>query len=189
MSSSIRHSFNTKEVDFSTLTNHELEIMEDFIEGNLTASALINSIIKVFKKVWVETDVNANAGKALDFMNFSEYKGKVINNPMYSLLVLRMVLKFSKEQNNEYVKEDVYKKIAIEWKKFLDWFNWRDDDGKGDEKEEEEPVEFVVSQTEFAQYLAFHEGHAGMPTWFMNDDVKVNEINTRYNELAKYYGY
>ena len=189
MSSSIRHSFNTKEVDFSTLTNHELEIMKDFLEGKLTATELINSIIKVFRKVWEETDMSANAGKAVDFMNFSEYEGKVSNNPMYGLLVLRIILKFSKDQNDEDTKEDIYKKIAIEWKTFLDWFNLCDDDGEGDKKEEEEPVEFVVSQTEFAQYLAFHEGHAGMPTWFMNNDVKANEINTRYNELAAYYGY
>lgn len=188
MSSYIRHSPKVTEFDFSTLTNHELEIMTDYLEGNLTASALINSIIKVFKKVWVETDMSVNAGKAVDFMNFSEYEGKVSNNPMYGLLVLRIILKFSKDQNDEDTKEDIYKKIAIEWNTFLDWFNWRDD-VECDEKEEEELVEFVVSQTEFAQYLAFHEGHAGMPTWFMNDDVKANEINTRYNELAAYYGY
>ena len=36
--------------------------------------------------------------------------------------------------------KDIYSKIAIEWGKFLDWFNWRaesDEEEEGEEKEEE----------------------------------------------------
>ena len=129
--------------DFTTLTGHELEILNDFTEDsnlrlNLT-NQLINSIIKVYQKIWRERDINASAAQAMEFMNFSEYEGSKINNPMYSLLVLRMVLKYAKESGDEDMIKDIYSKIAIEWEKFLDWFNLRDDgdDEEGEEGEEE----------------------------------------------------
>ena len=125
--------------DLTTLTGHELEILNDFTEDsnlrlNLT-NQLINSIIKVYQKIWRERDINASAAQAMEFMDFSEYEGSKINNPMYSLLVLRMVLKYAKESGDEDMIKDIYSKIAIEWEKFLDWFNLRDD---GDDKEGEE---------------------------------------------------
>ena len=73
-------------------------------------------------------------------MDFSEYEGSKINNPMYSLLVLRMVLKYAKDSGDEDMIKDIYSKIAVEWGKFLDWFNWRaesDEEEEGEEKEEE----------------------------------------------------
>ena len=133
-----------EDFDFTTLTGHELEILYDFtgedinLRQNLT-NKLINSIIKVYQKVWRERDINASAAQAIEFMDFSEYEGSKMNNPMYSLLVLRMVLKFAKESGDEDMIKDIYSKIAVEWGKFLDWFNWRayEDDEEGEEKEEE----------------------------------------------------
>ena len=127
-------------LDLTTLTGHELEILNDFtgkdsnLRLNLT-NQLINSIIKVYQKIWRERDINASAAQAMEFMDFSEYEGSKINNPMYSLLVLRMVLKYAKDSGDEDMIKDIYSKIAIEWEKFLDWFNLRDD---GDDKEGEE---------------------------------------------------
>ena len=113
--------------DFTTLTSHELEILDDFTtgEGNLRPTDLLNSIMKVFEKIWRERDVNAKAASAIEFMDFSEYQGSKANNPMYSLLVLRMVLKFAKDKGDEALIPDIYEKIKVEWGKFLDWFNWR----------------------------------------------------------------
>ena len=126
--------------DFTTLTGHELEILDDFTrgDGHLRLNQLINSIIKVYQKIWRERDINASAAQAMEFMDFSEYEGSKINNPMYSLLVLRMVLKYAKESGDEDMIKDIYSKIAIEWEKFLDWFNWRayEDDEEGEEKRE-----------------------------------------------------
>ena len=128
-------------LDLTTLTGHELEILNDFtgkdsnLRLNLT-NQLINSIIKVYQKIWRERDINASAAQAMEFMDFSEYEGSKINNPMYSLLVLRMVLKYAKDSGDEDMIKDIYSKIAIEWEKFLDWFNLRDDE-EGEEKEEE----------------------------------------------------
>jgi hypothetical protein len=177
--------------DFTTLTSHELEILDDFTtgEGNLRLPELINSIIKVFKKVWTETDINVKAGPATEFIDFSEYQGSKANNPMYSLLILRLTLKFAKEQGNEDMRKDILDKMAVEWRKFLDWFDWHNDEEEEGEEKEEEPPEFDVSRTEFAQYRAFQEGYAGMPHWFRVDDTKANEIMNRYNDLAAHYGY
>ena len=127
--------------DFTTLTGHELEILDDFTrgDGHLRLNQLINSIIKVHQKVWRERDINAKAAQAIEFMDFSGYEGSKMNNPMYSLLVLRMVLKFANDSGDEDMKKDIYSKMAVEWGKFLDWFNWRahEDDEEGEEKEEE----------------------------------------------------
>ena len=147
MSSSPRSTTQIKlmeSFDLTTLTGHELEILNDFtgedsnLRPNLT-NQLINSIIKVYQKIWRERDINASAAQAIEFMDFSEYEGSKMNNPMYSLLVLRMVLKFAKESGDEDMIKDIYSKIAVEWGKFLDWFNWRayEDDEEGEEKEEE----------------------------------------------------
>ncbi len=179
--------------DFTTLTRHELEILDDFTtgEGNLRLPELLGSIIKVFQKTWRERDINAKAGPATEFVDFSEYQGSKANNPMYSLLILRLTLKFAKDQGDEDMKKDILEKMAVEWRKFLDWFDWHnDEEEEGEEKEEEEePPEFSVSRTEFAQYKAFQEGYAGMPGWFRVDDTKANEIMNRYNDLATHYGY
>ena len=129
-----------EDFDFTTLTRHELDILEDFTgeDSNLRPNQLINSITKVYQKIWRERDVNASAAQAIEFMDFSEYEGSKINNPMYSLLVLRMVLKYAKDSGDEDMIKDIYSKIAVEWGKFLDWFNWRaDSDDEGEEKEEE----------------------------------------------------
>ena len=130
-----------EDFDFTTLTRHELDILEDFTgeDSNLRPNQLINSITKVYQKIWRERDINASAAQAMEFMDFSEYEGSKINNPMYSLLVLRMVLKFAKESGDEDMIKGIYSKIAIEWGKLLDWFNWRayEDDEEGEEKEEE----------------------------------------------------
>ena len=148
MSSSPRSTTQIKlmeSFDLTTLTGHELEILNDFtgedsnLRQNLT-NQLINSIIKVYQKIWRERDINASAAQAMEFMDFSEYEGSKINNPMYSLLVLRMVLKFAKDSGDEDMLTDIYSKIAVEWGKFLDWFNWRaesDEEEEGEEKEEE----------------------------------------------------
>jgi hypothetical protein len=116
--------------DFATLTGHEIEILYDFTnrEGNVSLFELLRSIIKVFQKIWIERDINAKAGPATEFMDFSEYQGSKANNPMYSLLILRMTLKFAKERGDEDMKENVLEKMKVEWRKFLDWFNWHDDD-------------------------------------------------------------
>ena len=122
--------------DFTTLTRHELEILDDFAsgEGHLRASQLINSIMKLYQKIWMERDINAKAAQAIEFVDFSEYQGSKANNPMYSLLVLRMVLKFARDKGDEDMEKDILEKIKIEWDKFLDWFNWRDseDDEEGE---------------------------------------------------------
>ena len=198
-----------EDFDFSTLTNHEIEILKDFgnSEGNndLVLTNLITSIIKVFQKTWRERDINAKASEAIGFMDFSEYEGSKANNPIFSFLMLRLSLKFAKEQGDEDMKKNILDKMKVEWEKFLGWFNWHNDDEEGEQKEEEEgveteeeeekdtedeePVLFAVSATQFAQYKAFQEGYAGMPSWFMDDDTKANEIMSRYNELAEYYGY
>ena len=132
-------------LDLTTLTGHELEILNDFMgeDSNLRlnlTNQLINSIIKVYQKIWRERDINASAAQAMEFMDFSEYEGSKINNPMYSLLVLRMVLKYAKDSGDEDMITDIYSKIAVEWGKFLDWFNLRaesDEEEEGEEKEEE----------------------------------------------------
>ena len=182
-----------EDFDLTTLTGHELEILYDFTAGdsdsNLRLTELLNSITKVFQKIWRERDMNAKAASAIEFMDFSEYQGSKANNPMYSLLILRLTLKFAKDKGDEEMRKDILEKMKVEWGKFLDWFNWRkDEEEEGEEKEEELP-DFTVSRTEFAQYKAFQEGFAGMPNWFLNDDIKANEIMSRYNELAEYYGY
>ena len=182
-----------EDFDLTTLTGHELEILYDFTAGdsdrNLRLTELHNSITKVFQKIWRERDMNAKAASAIEFMDFSEYQGSKANNPMYSLLILRLTLKFAKDKGDEEMRKDILEKMKVEWGKFLDWFNWRkDEEEEGEEKEEELP-DFTVSRTEFAQYKAFQEGFAGMPNWFLNDDIKANEIMSRYNELAEYYGY
>ncbi len=194
-------------LDLTTLTRHELEILEDFTNeesDNLRLIELLASIIKVFQKIWRERDINAKAAAAIGFMDFSEYEGSKANNPMYSLLILRLSLKFAKDKGDEDMKEDILDKMKVEWGKFLDWFNWhndatdienpeeegeeKDSEEEGEEKEEERP-EFAVSRTEFAQYKAFQEGYAGQPYWFRHNNAKADEIMSRYNELAEYYGY
>ena len=172
---------------YTTLTRHELEILDDFLNGGGNQLIeLISSIMKVFKKIWRERDKNAKAGPATEFMDFSEYEGSKANNPMYSLLILRMTLKFAKDKGDKDMKKNILDNMKIEWKKLVNWLNWDDEEG---EEEEEEPPEFAVSRTEFAQYKAFQEGFAGMPNWFLNDDIKANEIMSRYNELSAHYGY
>ena len=131
-----------EDFDFTTLTRHELDILRDFTgeDSNLRPNQLINSITKVYQKIWRERDINASAAQAIEFMDFSEYEGSKMNNPMYSLLVLRMVLKYAKDSGDEDMITDIYSKIAVEWGKFLDWFNWRaesDEEEEGEEKEEE----------------------------------------------------
>ena len=131
-----------EDFDFTTLTRHEFDILVDFTgeDSNLRPNQLINSIMKVYQKIWRERDINASAAQAIEFMDFSEYEGSKINNPMYSLLVLRMVLKYAKDSGDEDMIKDIYSKIAVEWGKFLDWFNWRaesDEEEEGEEKEEE----------------------------------------------------
>ena len=183
-----------EDFDLTTLTGHELEILDDFTAGdsdsNLRLTELLNSITKVFQKIWRERDMNAKAAQAIEFVDFSEYQGSKANNPMYSLLILRLTLKFAKDKGDEDMKKDILERMKVEWGKFLDWFNWRahEDDEEGEEKEEE-PPEFAVSRTEFAQYKAFQEGYAAMPNWFRVDDTKANEIMNRYNDLATHYGY
>jgi len=179
-------------LDLTTLTRHELEILEDFTNeesDNLRLIELLASIIKVFQKIWRERDINAKAAAAIGFMDFSEYEGSKANNPMYSLLILRLTLKFAKDKGDEDMKKDILEKMKVEWGKFLDWFNWHNDEEEEGEEKEEEPPEFDVSRTEFAQYRAFQEGYAGMPHWFRVDDTKANEIMNRYNDLAAHYGY
>ena len=182
-----------EDFDFTTLTGHELEILDNFTAGdsdsNLRLTELLNSITKVFQKIWRERDMNVKAAQAIEFVDFSEYQGSKANNPMYSLLILRLTLKFAKDKGDEDMKKDILERMKVEWGKFLDWFNWRNnDDEEGEEKEEERP-EFAVSRTEFAQYKAFQEGYAAMPNWFRVDDTKANEIMNRYNDLATHYGY
>tara|TARA_B100000900_G_scaffold250550_2_gene213422 strand:- start:26 stop:460 length:435 start_codon:yes stop_codon:yes gene_type:complete len=130
-----------EDFDFTTLTRHELDILDDFTtgEGNLRLVELLNSITKVFQKIWRERDINAKAAPAIEFMDFSEYQGSKANNPMYSLLILRLTLKFAKDKGDEDMKKDILEKMKVEWGKFLDWFNWRayEDDEEGEEKEEE----------------------------------------------------
>ena len=129
-----------EDFDFTTLTRHERDILVDWggEDSNLRPNQLINSITKVYQKIWRERDINASAAQAIEFMDFSEYEGSKMNNPMYSLLVLRMVLKYAKDSGDEDMLTDIYSKIAVEWGKFLDWFNWRaDSDDEGEEKEEE----------------------------------------------------
>ncbi len=131
-----------EDFDFTTLTRHERDILVDWggEDSNLRPNQLINSITKVYQKIWRERDINASAAQAIEFMDFSEYEGSKMNNPMYSLLVLRMVLKYAKDSGDEDMIKDIYSKIAVEWGKFLDWFNWRaesDEEEEGEEKEEE----------------------------------------------------
>ena len=129
-----------EDFDFTTLTGHELEILDDFTtgEGNLRLTELLGSIIKVFQKTWRERDINAKAGPATEFVDFSEYQGSKANNPMYSLLILRLTLKFAKDKGDEDMKKDILERMKVEWGKFLDWFNWRvyEDDEECEEKEE-----------------------------------------------------
>ena len=127
--------------DFTTLTGHELEILDDFTsgEGNLRLPELLGSIIKVFQKTWRERDINAKAGPATEFVDFSEYQGSKANNPMYSLLMLRLILKFAKEQGDEDMRKDILDKMAVEWRKFLDWFDWHNDEEEEGEEKEEDP--------------------------------------------------
>jgi len=131
-----------EDVDFTTLTRHELDILDDFTAGdsdsNLRLVELLNSITKVFQKIWRERDMNAKAASAIKFMDFSEYQGSKANNPMYSLLILRLTLKFAKDNGDEDMKKDILERMKVEWRKFLDWFNWRiyEDDEDDEEKEE-----------------------------------------------------
>ena len=135
-----------EDVDFTTLTRHELDILDDFTAGdsdsNLRLVELLNSITKVFQKIWRERDMNAKAASAIKFMDFSEYQGSKANNPMYSLLILRLTLKFAKDNGDEDMKKDILERMKVEWRKFLDWFNWRayEDDEEGEEGEEKEEV-------------------------------------------------
>ena len=69
--------------------------------------------------------MNAKAASAIKFMDFSEYQGSKANNPMYSLLILRLTLKFAKDNGDEDMKKDILERMKVEWRKFLDWFNWR----------------------------------------------------------------
>ena len=132
-----------EDFDLTTLTGHELEILDDFTAGdsdsNLRLVELLNSVTKVFQKIWRERDMNAKAASAIKFMDFSEYQGSKANNPMYSLLILRLTLKFAKDNRDEDMKKDILERMKVEWGKFLDWFNWRayEDDEEGEEKEEE----------------------------------------------------
>ena len=182
-----------EDFDFTTLTGHELEILDDFTAGdsdsNLRLTELLNSITKVFQKIWRERDMNVKAAQAIEFVDFSEYQGSKANNPMYSLLILRLTLKFAKDKGDEDMKKDILERMKVEWGKFLDWFNWRNNDDEECEEKEEERPEFAVSRAEFAQYKAFQEGYAAMPNWFRVDDTKANEIMNRYNDLATHYGY
>lgn len=116
-----------EDFDFTTLTGHELEILDDFTAGDsdsIRLTELLNSITKVFQKIWRERDMNAKAGPATEFVDFSEYEGSKANNPMYSLLILRLTLKFAKDKGDEDMKKTILDNMKIEWKKFLDWFNW-----------------------------------------------------------------
>ena len=117
-----------EDFDFTSLSGHELEILDDFTAGesdsNLRLTELLNSITKVFQKIWRERDMNAKAGKAIEFVDFSEYQGSKTNNPMYSLLILRLTLKFAKDKGDEDMKKDILEKMKVEWRKFSDWFNW-----------------------------------------------------------------
>ena len=121
-----------EDFDFTTLTGHELEILDNFTAGdsdsNLRLTELLNSITKVFQKIWREKDMNVKAAQAIEFVDFSEYQGSKANNPMYSLLILRLTLKFAKDKGDEDMKEDILDKMKVEWGKFLDWFNWCKDE-------------------------------------------------------------
>ena len=100
--------------------------------------------MKVYQKIWRERDINASAAQAIEFMDFSEYEGSKINNPMYSLLVLRMVLKYAKDSGDEDMIKDIYSKIAIEWGKFLDWFNWRAESDEEEKVRRKRKNKFVI---------------------------------------------
>ena len=117
-----------EDFDFTTLTGHELEILDNFTAGdsdsNLRLTELLNSITKVFQKIWREKDMNVKAAQAIEFVDFSEYQGSKANNPMYSLLILRLTLKFAKDKGDEDMKKDILERMKVEWGKFLDWFNW-----------------------------------------------------------------
>ena len=121
-----------EDFDFTTLTGHELEILDDFTAGdsdsNLRLVELLNSITRVFQKIWRERDMNAKAASAIEFIDFSEYQGSKANNPMYSLLILRLTLKFAKDKGDEDMKKDILERMKVEWGKFLDWFNWRNNE-------------------------------------------------------------
>jgi hypothetical protein len=121
-----------EDFDFTTLTGHELEILDDFTAGdsdsNLRLTELLNSVTKVFQKIWRERDMNAKAAQAIGFVDFSEYQGSKANNPMYSLLILRLTLKFAKDKGDEETRKDILEKMKVEWGKFLDWFNWRNNE-------------------------------------------------------------
>ena len=45
-----------EDFDFTTLTRHELDILQDFTgeDSNLRPNQLINSITKVYQKIWRE---------------------------------------------------------------------------------------------------------------------------------------
>ena len=98
-----------EDFDFTTLTGHELEILDNFTAGdsdsNLRLTELLNSITKVFQKIWRERDMNVKAAQAIEFVDFSEYQGSKANNPMYSLLILRLTLKFAKDKGDEDMKK------------------------------------------------------------------------------------
>ena len=121
-----------EDFDFRTLTGHELEILDNFTAGdsdsNLRLTELLNSITKVFQKIWRERDMNVKAAQAIEFVDFSEYQGSKANNPMYSLLILRLTLKFAKDKGDEDMKKDILERMKVEWGKFLDWFNWRNNE-------------------------------------------------------------
>ena len=121
-----------EDFDFTTLTGHELEILDDFTAGdsdsNLRLVELLNSVTKVFQKIWRERDMNAKAGAATEFVDFSEYEGSKANNPMYSLLILRLTLKFAKDKGDEETRKEILEQMKVEWGKFLDWFNWRNNE-------------------------------------------------------------
>ena len=72
--------------------------------------------------------MNVKAAQAIEFVDFSEYEGSKANNPMYSLLILRLTLKFAKDKGDEDMKKDILERMKVEWGKFLDWFNWRNNE-------------------------------------------------------------
>ena len=47
---------------------------------------------------------------------------------MYSLLILRLTLKFAKDKGDEDMKKAILERMKVEWGKFLDWFNWRNNE-------------------------------------------------------------
>jgi len=110
--------------DFPVLTNHERQIMTEFCkDDDLNLLNLMNAIIKVFKQVWNDWDSEGKFTEALNQMNFTEIEGSRIHNPFFSLIVLKMTLKYT----NDDTKKDIIKNIKNEWVKFLKWFDLYDE--------------------------------------------------------------